>query len=602
MNEAASPPVDAWELAILAAQLLAVDPTLFGGVAIKSRSSVARDRWLQFFTSTLDAAAPVRRVPLHVTDERMLGGLDLAATLKAGKPIAQRGLLAEADGGVLILQSAERVSSATAAQIAGVMDRGVAVTQRDGFEAAAPSRFGVIAFDESVTDDEKPPPALLERLAFWVNLDDISHRDAIVTEADGIDAVQVHVRARRVVVSDDIIEALCAAACAMGIDSVRAPMFAVTAARTLAALGGREAANAADAAAAAQLVLAPRATQAPEPPADDPPPADQPDPPPRSDETSNDEQTLDQEQLADMILEAAKAAIPKGLLAALQKEQARRARGKSSGRAGAKQAALRRGRPAGIRRGELKSGARLNLVETLRAAAAWQPLRRREALAKTGRDANVRRVEVRKDDFRITRYKNPAETTTIFLVDASGSAALNRLAEAKGAVELLLADCYVRRDRVALIAFRGKTAEMLLPPTRSLARAKRSLAGLPGGGGTPLALGLSAAIELADAVSRKGQTPNIIVLTDGRANIARDGSPGRPKAEAEGLAAARDLALAGVASLVIDTSPHPAEQSERLARAMGAIYLPLPHADAAALSRAVKTISADSGVRRPADA
>ena len=115
------------------------------------------------------------------------------------------------------------------------------------------------------------------------------------------------------------------------------------------------------------------------------------------------------------------------------------------------------------------------------------------------------------------------ETTTIFVVDASGSAALHRLAEAKGAVELLLADCYIRRDQVALIAFRGSAAELLLPPTRSLARAKRSLAGLPGGGGTPLAAGLDAAFALSDSIRRKGQTPTVIVLTDGRANIARDG-------------------------------------------------------------------------------
>ena len=136
------------------------------------------------------------------------------------------------------------------------------------------------------------------------------------------------------------------------------------------------------------------------------------------------------------------------------------------------------------------------------------------------------RILIRKDDFRIARFKQRSETTTIFVVDASGSAALHRLAEAKGAVELLLADCYVRRDQVALIAFRGISAELLLPPTRSLARAKRSLAGLPGGGGTPLAAGLDAAFALADLILRKGQTPTVILLTDGRANVARDGGAG----------------------------------------------------------------------------
>ncbi len=111
--------------------------------------------------------------------------------------------------------------------------------------------------------------------------------------------------------------------------------------------------------------------------------------------------------------------------------------------------AQRRGRPIGTRRGELSAGARLNVIETLRAAAPWQKLRRQEM------PGAAARVLVRSSDFRITRFQQRTESTAIFVVDASGSAALNRLAEAKGAVELLLADCYVRRDQVALLAFRG---------------------------------------------------------------------------------------------------------------------------------------------------
>lgn len=195
----------------------------------------------------------------------------------------------------------------------------------------------------------------------------------------------------------------------------------------------------------------------------------------------------------------------------------RRASAQVSGRAGAVQQGRKRGRPSGARRGEPRSGARLNVIETLRAAAPWQKIRHAEAErlrpihAKPGARALV---QVRRDDFHVTRYKQRSATTTLFVVDASGSSALNRLAEAKGAVELLLADCYVRRDQVAVLAFRGRGAELLLPPTRSLVRAKRSLAGLPGGGGTPLASGIDAAAALAASIKRRGETPIVVLLSD----------------------------------------------------------------------------------------
>ena len=236
------------------------------------------------------------------------------------------------------------------------------------------------------------------------------------------------------------------------------------------------------------------------------------------------------------------------------------------------------------------------MIETLRAAAPWQKLRQREAAMRAlqpqpagpGKAQASQRVYVRREDFHITRFKQLGQTTTLFVVDASGSSALNRLAEAKGAVELLLADCYVRRDRVSVLGFRGKTAELLLPPTRSLARAKRSLAGLPGGGGTPLATAIDAARELADLISRRGETPIIVLLTDGRGNIARDGSPGRARASEDALAAARQLRIAGLTCLLMDTSPQPQPMAQQLAREMGAAYVPLPYAGAHMLSQVTR--------------
>jgi magnesium chelatase subunit D len=329
-----------------------------------------------------------------------------------------------------------------------------------------------------------------------------------------------------------------------------------------------------------------------------------------------------------VVLAAALSALPPGLLAKLKAGAGPRAGAPAGGKSGAAQASGLRGRPLASRRGELRSGTRLDLIATLRAAAPWQRLRQREAVAgpapaaaaaPAGRAAGgtgstrstlstpptpcatpaPRRVLVRRDDFHIARRAQRRETTTVFVVDASGSAALHRLAEAKGAVELLLADCYVRRDRVALLVFRGDAAELVLPPTRSLVRAKRALAGLPGGGGTPLAHALDAAAALTGAIARRGGSPLLVLLTDGRANIARDGQPGRERALADAVAAARRLRAAGIAALLVDTSPlggrpaaaGPASAARQVADAMAALYLPLPQVEAAGLSRVVQSLA-----------
>jgi magnesium chelatase subunit D len=390
-----------------------------------------------------------------------------------------------------------------------------------------------------------------------------------------------------------MLEAICGTALALGVDSLRASLAAVRVARAAAALDGRDAVIIDDVSAAARLVLAPRATRLPMQPPDDQPPPEEP-PPPEENQDDNTEQDQPPEQeidkpLEDQVLESAQAAIPENLLALLQMG-AMRSRTRTSGKSGATQTGSLRGRPAGTRRGDPGASARLNVIETLRAAAPWQRVRRVER-EQTGRGSTEILVEVRHDDFRVTHYRHRSETTTIFVVDASGSAALHRLAEAKGAVELLLADCYVRRDRVAMVAFRGPGAELLLPPTRSLVRAKRSLAGLPGGGGTPLAAGIDAAAELADGVQRRGGTPVVVILTDGRANVTREGIGGRAQAAEDALASARALRVAELKALVVDMSPRPRPEAEKLAREMGAVYLPLPHADASALSGAVKAVS-----------
>ncbi len=575
MSGQAAPP-SAWDEAILAAMLAAVDPQGLG-LRVKARPGPVRDRWLSILKDSLPAGTPWRRLPSHATDDRLLGGLDLSATLAAGRPVMQKGLVSEADGGILVVPMAERLSQGTAARVAAALDTGAVSVERDGLAARLPARIGLVLLDEGI-DDEAPPASLLERIAIHLDLDAIGLAACADGEADAQSVAAARARFSAVDVEEGDIRALVETAAALGVLSLRAPMAALRAARAAAALAGRTAPASEDLVTAARLVLAPRATVLPPQPQDD---AEAPQDPPPEDEQVETQERQDG-PLADQIIEAAKAAIPAGLLARLQAGLAARQRAAASGKAGAIQSSALRGRPLGSRRGEPRAGARLDVVETLRAAAPWQRLRAGGGGA---------RVQVRRDDFRIRRYAEHRETTTIFAVDASGSTALHRMAEAKGAVELLLADCYVRRDSVALVAFRGQDAELLLPPTRSLVRAKRSLAGLPGGGGTPLASGLDAALAVADAARRRGQTPVIVVLTDGRANVARDGRHGRGPAGEDALAAAGRIRAAGIASLLIDTSPRPAPQGGEIAAAMGARYLPLPHADAAGLSAAVQIMA-----------
>ncbi len=560
-----------------AALLLAVDPLGLGGAILRAPPGPARDAWLARLRAALPPGAPWRRLPLGIPDSRLLGGLDLAATLSAGRPVAERGLLAEADGGVVIAAMAERIEAMMAARLAAVLDAGEVAVQRDGLSAVQPARLALVALDEGIAPEEAVPVALAARVAFHLNPPSPGGGAGSAGEdRPAPDAAAARARLPRVTADPSLPEALCATAATLGVHDLRAPLFALRAARAAAALAGRTSVTPEDAALAARLVLAPRATTLPAEEEEAPP--DQPPPPPPNDQDSPPESSPDPRDLQDLLIAAAQAALPPGLLEALQMRDAARRRA-AEGESGARRAA-QRGRPIGTRAGKLRDGARLALVETLRAAAPWQPLRRRESPLGP-------RIRIRAEDIRLRRFRHQAGTTAIFVVDASGSAALHRLAEAKGAVEKLLAECYVRRDQVAVVAFRGQGAQLLLPATPSLVRAKRSLAGLPGGGPTPLAAGLDAAAGLAQEARRRGRTPLLVLLTDGRANIARDGKPGRPQAEADALAAATPIRQEAVPALLVDTAPRPHPFARKLAEAMGARYLPLPAADATRLSDAV---------------
>jgi magnesium chelatase ATPase subunit I len=218
---------------------------------------------------------------------------------------------------------------------------------------------------------------------------------------------------------------------------------------------------------------------------------------------------------------------------------------------------------------------RIALDATLRAAAGKTGGRGR--VLALGKETPTRQAQpsppIVADDLRFKRYRRKQGTLFIFTVDASGSMALNRINQAKGALVNLLQRSYVRRDQVAVVSFRAEAASVLLPPSRSVARARRVLDALSVGGSTPLAAGLLSSLEIARRAARQGAHEIVLLLfTDGRANVSllraaetRDKAARAQsiKEEIEGVGA--ELRRAGVASVVIE--------GQRLADALGGRYV-----------------------------
>ena len=534
--------------------LLAVDPVGLGGLWLRARSGPVRDVWVAGLAA-MDL--PQRRLHPEIGDEALFGGLDLVATLQAGSPVVTAGLFAAP--AVFVLAMAERCGGGLAARLGRVLDAPV---------------HCLVALDEGAEADETLPGGLQDRLALFVDLNGVAWSD---TDGLGLDLEAMAAargRLAAVTVSGEVVETLTRVADRLGITSLRAPLLALAVARASAALAGRDAVAEDDVRLAVELVLAHRAVQVPSDEEQEPPlPEPEDDTPPDESLRPDDAMTIPD----DMLVEAARTALPADLLAALAAGAASRAAKGASG-TGAARSGNRRGRPLPSRPGRLGGGARIDLVATLRVAAPWQTVRR----AQTGRV--VAGVLVWPSDIRIKRFRETSDRVLIFAVDASGSSAMARLAEAKGAVELLLAQAYARRDHVSLLAFRGRAAELILPPTRSLVQTKRRLAGLPGGGGTPLAAGLDLAMDTAGRAAARGLTPTIALLTDGRGNIALDGSADRVAAEADALRMAAGIRRSAVPTVVIDTANRPQPGLKVLAGALGATYIALPRADANTLA------------------
>jgi magnesium chelatase subunit D len=482
----------------------------------------------------------------------LIGGIDPIESLTAGKLIHKSGVLSRSGWNVLVM--AERLPRQSAALMAQHMD----TNHTDPF----------CIFDESEPNEENQLGTLSERMAFFFDLNDLRH-DAFSVDIASISSAEKEIPT----LSPDQQTMIVSVALQFGIFSLRPVAMVQRAAQYLCLLDGRDAVSQDDIDTASQLIYAHRAISIP---AEEENANQQNDPPEPTDSSNSSAKNDTLELPEDLVIEAVKAILPKDILNKITAEKSARVRFNGDGFGLTQKSALR-GRPLPALIGRPNDQARIDILSSLRTAAPWQKLRKSQS-------PDDARIAIFPSDLHIQRFQNRSERVVIFSVDASGSAAMNRLGEAKGAVELMLAQAYSKRDYVALIGFRDGRADILLPPTRSLVQAKKNLSALAAGGGTPLAMGMNSALNLATLVRRSGKLPSMAFLTDGKGNIDLEGQPGRQKAMSDAAQIAEMGRTLNVPAIFIDCGRRGNPELANIAEKMGGEYLCLPRANAQAIS------------------
>ena len=581
----------------LALALAALEPAI-GGVLLRGAKGSAKTTLARGIAALLPGDAPFVELPLGATEDRVIGSLDLAAALMGGEVRFRSGLLAAAHGGVLYVDEVNLLADHLVDVLLDVATTGVNRVEREGVAHVHESRFLLVG---SMNPEEgELRPQLLDRFGLAIEVaaeTDPELRADAVRRRLSFDADPAAYERSWAGASDQLrrklagarpaslpdalartVSRLCAAA---GAESLRADLVICRAAAALAGLEGRDEATVEDVRRVAHLALAHRRRRQP---------FEQP--------------GVDRDELDRALDEAAEPAEPEegdvgagggepapertvapdrptGVVPLASPRSQSPAEGRRSPVEGP------RGRLVGDRAPDGPMGS-VAVAATVRAAAARRATGRRDP------DAVAAEVEdqgplVEPGDLREAVREGRAGNLVVLAVDASGSmGAERRMEAAKGAVLSLLLDAYQRRDRVALVTFRGDGADVALRPTASVEVARARLAALPTGGRTPLAAGIGAALDLAVAADRAtgGHRPLLVLVSDGRATA---GPPG-----ADPLDAARDAAAAvrrrGVPAVVVDAESGPTRLglAAELAAAMGARHLTLDELSATALAQVVR--------------
>jgi len=545
---------------------------------------------------------PFVTLPLGATEDRVLGSLDLSRALNGGQKAFQPGLLAAAHRGLLYIDEVNLLADHLVDVLLDVAAMGVNRVQREGLSVSHPARFTLVGTMNLEEGDLRPQ--LLDRFGLMVEVTaprEKAVRAEVVRRRIGFeagpaayveswrvqqDALQAKLATAQellpqVQLDDALLDLISHLCCELEVASLRADIVMYKTARAIAALDARTQVTPQDIRGAAELVLPHRRRRKPfEQPGLDQDKLDdlmrhaQDESPPPQDGASNadgsDQQPQANEQSGGEQDEQVFAAAAGGPTARISVEAQ-----SAPGAAGRRSVAQQASHGHVLRAVPNEQPTSIAISATLRSAAL------------RGADGGV---QVTRADLHQQVRVGTSANLILFVVDASGSMAAQRRMEAlKGAVVNLLTDAYQQRDEVAVVAFRGQRAELLLAPTRSVDLAEQGLRELPTGGRTPLPHALQLALETLQRASANARAnpPLLVLLTDGKGNVpmSEGGDPWR-----ESLALAEVLAERRVPALVIDTENGYLRlgRAAQLAQALGAECLTLEELSADSLALTVR--------------